>query len=52
MIKQNKKFVKRCYPQAVWCPHQESNLDHRLRRSVFYPLNYEDMSVDIITVLK
>ena len=25
---------------ANLCPHQESNLDHELRRLVFYPLNY------------
>ncbi len=25
----------------LWCLHQESNLDHQLRRLVFYPLNYE-----------
>jgi hypothetical protein len=25
----------------VWCPRQESNLYLRLRRSPFYPLNYD-----------
>lgn len=23
------------------CPHQESNLDRKLRKLAFYPLNYE-----------
>src|SRR3989338_6224523 len=23
-----------------WCPRQESNLDHELRKLAFYPLNY------------
>jgi len=25
---------------GVWCPRQESNLYHSLRRGEFYPLNY------------
>lgn len=25
----------------AWCPRQESNLDHKLRKLAFYPLNYE-----------
>ena len=24
-----------------WCPRQESNLHHKLRKLAFYPLNYE-----------
>jgi hypothetical protein len=24
----------------IWPPHEESNLDFRFRRPVFYPLNY------------
>jgi hypothetical protein len=24
----------------VWCPRQDSNLRHRLRRPVLYPLSY------------
>lgn len=24
----------------LWPPHEESNLDFRFRRPVFYPLNY------------
>lgn len=24
----------------MWCPRQESNLYHSLRRGEFYPLNY------------
>lgn len=26
----------------TWCPCEESNLDLRLRRPAFYPLNYKD----------
>ncbi len=26
--------------QTGWPPHEESNLDFRFRRPVFYPLNY------------
>ena len=26
------------------CPHQESNLDRKLRKLAFYPLNYEGNS--------
>jgi hypothetical protein len=32
-----------CRPRAdlgVWCPRQDSNLRHRLRRAVLYPLSY------------
>lgn len=25
----------------TWCPRQESNLHHKLRKLAFYPLNYE-----------
>lgn len=25
----------------MWCPHEESNLDLRFRKPVFYPLNYK-----------
>ena len=25
------------------CPHQESNLDRRFRKPLFYPLNYESV---------
>ena len=25
---------------AAWCPRQDSNLRHRLRRAVLYPLSY------------
>ncbi len=28
----------------VWRPHQELNLDLILRRNLFYPLNYRDVS--------
>lgn len=24
----------------MWCPQQDSNLRHRLRRAVLYPLSY------------
>ena len=27
-----------------WCPRQESNLHYKLRKLVFYPLNYEGNS--------
>jgi hypothetical protein len=27
-------------PFSNWCPHEESNLDLRFRKPVFYPLNY------------
>ena len=26
-----------------WCPREESNLDHKLRKLAFYPLNYEGL---------
>jgi hypothetical protein len=27
-----------------WRPHEESNLDLRFRKPLFYPLNYGDLS--------
>jgi hypothetical protein len=30
----------------VWCPRQESNLYHSLRRGEFYPLNYGGQGQD------
>jgi hypothetical protein len=32
----------RCHETVFWCPRQESNLYLSLRRTPFYPLNYED----------
>jgi hypothetical protein len=29
-----------------WPPHEESNLDFRFRRPVFYPLNYGEAKPD------
>ena len=33
--------TKICRNDDKWCPRQESNLRHRLRRPVLYPLSYE-----------
>jgi hypothetical protein len=42
-----KKYQKKPpRPSVSWiylCPRQESNLDLRLRKPTFYPLNYEDI---------
>lgn len=39
----SKHLFKRENPtDFLWCPRQESNLYPKLRRLVFYPLNYED----------
>lgn len=29
----------------IWCPQEESNFYRRLRRSLFYPLNYGDRAL-------
>ena len=34
--------------QSNVCPRQESNLDHKLRKLAFYPLNYEG-SLDVLS---
>jgi len=31
---------------VLWCPRQESNLYHSLRRGEFYPLNYGGQVAD------
>ncbi len=35
------KFKKEYKHSQDMCPHEDSNLDHKLRKLVFYPLNYE-----------
>ena len=36
----------------TWCPRQELNLHHLLRREIFYPLNYEDLPVIYLRLTK
>ena len=31
---------------SMWPPHEESNLDFRFRRPVFYPLNYGEAKLE------
>jgi hypothetical protein len=33
----------------VWCPRQDSNLRHRLRRAVLYPLSYGGSGTEEVT---
>ena len=36
-------------PFGFWWPHQESNLDLKFRKLLFYPLNYEAVEENKIT---
>ena len=33
--------MKRLFINQLMCPHQESNLDYKIRNLAFYPLNYK-----------
>src|SRR6266404_569394 len=47
-------IISQTLSKALWCSHQESNLDLGLRSPLFYPLNYggkHNLRLTVITIL-